>query len=125
LEYQFTCGEDLGERLKLDGAVQIQIYRILQEAISNICRHAEANRITLSLEMKERDFLVTLQDDGSGFDWTKKRGETGRGLNNIRSRASLIEAEVQWLPRPNGGSIFTLRLRGLPYSSAGGTVLEV
>src|SRR6185295_11625196 len=47
LEYEFVCEEDLEERVKLDATVQIQIYRILQEAISNICRHAQAKRIRL------------------------------------------------------------------------------
>jgi len=109
LEYDFTCDADLEERLKLDAAVQIQIYRILQEAISNVCRHAQARRIRLSIGTSGSDVLFTLEDDGRGFDWTKKHGEAGRGLNNIRSRASLIEAEVQWLPRQGGGSMFTLR----------------
>jgi signal transduction histidine kinase len=109
LEYEFRSDEDLEERLRLDGAMQIQIYRILQEAISNVCRHAQAKRIALSIELRENDVLFTLEDDGRGFDWTKKREETGRGLTNIRSRTSLIEAEVQWLPRPGGGSTFTLR----------------
>src|SRR6185295_11823792 len=82
LEYEFTCDEDLEERVKLDATVQIQIYRILQEAISNICRHAQAARVRLSIAIPDGDVLFTLEDDGRGFDWTRRQGDVGRGLNN-------------------------------------------
>jgi len=108
-EYEFSCGEDLEERLGFDAAVQIQIYRIAQETISNICRHAAATRIQLVVQVVDGDFLLTLGDNGRGFDWTGKRTGSGRGLNNIRSRASLIDAQVRWRPNSGGGSTFTLR----------------
>jgi signal transduction histidine kinase/ligand-binding sensor domain-containing protein len=110
-EYQFVCSDDLEERLHFDAAVQIQIYRIVQEAINNACRHAAASRVRLSVEIAGADFIVTLEDNGRGFDMTTRHGKASRGLTNIRSRASLIDAEVHWRTRPGGGVIFTLRKR--------------
>ncbi|MEW6733324.1 MAG: two-component regulator propeller domain-containing protein [Acidobacteriota bacterium] len=108
-DYEFICNDELEERLHLDAGVQIQLYRIVQEAVSNVCRHAQARHVRLVVELPESgDLLVSLEDDGCGFKTTKGT-RTGRGLNNIRSRASLIEAAVEWHSRPEGGTIFTLR----------------
>ncbi len=106
-EYQFNCSDDLEDKLTFDAATQIQIYRILQEAISNICRHAQAKNVSITIDItKDNLFIVTLTDDGCGF---KVGTKTGRGLSNISSRASLIDAEVSWQANPPQGTLFTLK----------------
>lgn len=108
-KYEFVCDPVIDERLKLDAASQIQIYRIVQEAISNVCRHSGATHVKLSLAIEADGALVIeLEDNGRGFD-TGKLGKAGRGLTNIRSRASIIEAKLTLSPRPHGGSLLTLR----------------
>ncbi|HKV41064.1 MAG TPA: ATP-binding protein, partial [Blastocatellia bacterium] len=108
-EYQFVCGEETEDQLTLNAQSKIQVYRIVQEAISNVCRHAEATRVSLSAEIRaDRNFVVTLRDNGHGFDMAGKSRKLGRGLNNIRSRASLIDADVDWSSSPGGGTVFTL-----------------
>ncbi|MFL6333691.1 MAG: two-component regulator propeller domain-containing protein [Pyrinomonadaceae bacterium] len=108
--YDFVCDEDLEERLALAPGVQMQVYRIVQEAVSNVCRHAEAGRVSLSVHLDDAgDFLLKLSDDGRGFDADHKRALKGRGLAGIRARASLIEAEAGWARREGGGTLFTLR----------------
>jgi signal transduction histidine kinase len=106
-EYEFACREGIEERLRLSPVVQIQIYRIFQEAISNVSRHASAGRVRLSIEEMDGGFILTLEDDGCGFDPRSKR--TGRGIANIISRASLIEAAAEWTEREGGGTRFILR----------------
>ena len=108
--YDFVCDEDLEERLALAPGVQMQVYRIVQEAVSNVCRHAEAAHVSLSVHLDDAgDFLLQLSDDGRGFDAENKRALRGRGLAGIRARASLIEAEAGWARREGGGTVFTLR----------------
>jgi hypothetical protein len=111
--YDFACDEDLEERLALAPGVQMQVYRIVQEAVSNVCRHAEAGHVSLSVHLDDAgDFLLKLSDDGRGFDAENKRALKGRGLAGIRARASLIEAEAGWSRRDEGGgTVFTLRKR--------------
>jgi signal transduction histidine kinase/ligand-binding sensor domain-containing protein len=110
--YDFVCDEDLEERLALAPGVQMQVYRIVQEAVSNVCRHAEAEHVSLSVHLDDAgDFLLKLSDDGRGFDADNKRALKGRGLAGIRARASLIEAEAGWARREGGGTVFTLRKR--------------
>jgi signal transduction histidine kinase len=109
-EYEFTCVEDLEERIELAPGVRMQIYRIMQEAVSNICRHAAATRVSLNVSLStDGAFILTLEDDGRDFNPEDKKLKHGRGLTNIRARASLIEAEVAWNRRAGGGTIFTLR----------------
>lgn len=108
-EYEFVCDAGIEERLKLEPTTQIQVYRIVKEALSNICRHSSATRVRLSVTIETNgDLLIELEDNGCGFD-VSKPGKVGRGLTNIRSRASLIEARVNWSALPGGGTIFTLR----------------
>ncbi|MET0645963.1 MAG: two-component regulator propeller domain-containing protein [Pyrinomonadaceae bacterium] len=108
--YDFVCDEDLEERLALAAGVQMQVYRIVQEAVSNVCRHAGAGHVSLRVHLDDAgDFVLKLSDDGRGFDADNKRALKGRGLAGIRARASLIEAEAGWSRREGGGTVFTLR----------------
>jgi signal transduction histidine kinase/ligand-binding sensor domain-containing protein len=136
-EYEFRAPDEMEENIDLDRSNRIQIYRIVQEAISNVCRHAECERVRLVVEAGavqaplaaapdgnlavqtadpgpapseyEGVLVITLEDDGKGIDQSNKRNHVGRGLSNIASRASLIEADATWEPRPGGGTIFRLR----------------
>ncbi len=108
-EYEFVCDDAIEERLQLAPAEQIQIYRILQEAIGNTCHHSSATHVRLVVTSgPEGAWAIELQDNGRGFD-PGCRVSMGRGLANIRSRASLILAEVEWSGRPGGGTTFTLQ----------------
>ena len=112
--YEFICDEGLEERMSLAPGAQMQVYRIVQEAVSNICRHARATRVTLAAHLDDaRVFTLTLEDDGRGFDaGNKKALASGRGIAGIRARASLIEAEVEWKQREGGGTVFLMRKTG-------------
>jgi signal transduction histidine kinase/ligand-binding sensor domain-containing protein len=108
--YEFACEDGLDDKLHLQNAVQIQIFRIVQEAVNNVCRHAGATQVQLSAGVAaDGALLIELADNGCGFDPLNLNGQTGRGLTNIRSRASLIDAEVGWQPGEAGGTVFRLR----------------
>jgi signal transduction histidine kinase/ligand-binding sensor domain-containing protein len=108
-DYEFVTDTGVEERLRLDPASQIQIYRIVQEAISNVCRHSGATQVRLNLSIENAgELLIELEDNGGGFD-LNKLAKKGRGLTNIRSRASVIEASVTWSARPACGTLFTLQ----------------
>jgi signal transduction histidine kinase/ligand-binding sensor domain-containing protein len=113
LASEFACDDGLDERLSFPPAVQMQVYRIVQEAVSNVCRHAHATRVRLSVRLDARgDFVLTLEDDGRGIEAASRKAPGGRGLSGIRARAGLIDAEVRWDKRPadeGSGTVFTLR----------------
>lgn len=93
--YEFICEPELEDRLQLSQIEQIQLYRIVQEALNNICRHAQARQVQLSVRAEDDDLMIEIRDDGKGFDGTAGN-KTGHGLANIRSRANLIGAQVSW-----------------------------
>ena len=122
-EYEFVCEGGIEEKLKLTPADQIQIYRIVQEAVSNICRHSAATRVKVGVAIDVSELLIKVEDNGCGFD-ASKLAKVGRGLTNIRSRASLIEASVSWSARPGGGTVFTMRktVAGFVVRPSGGSL---
>jgi len=106
-EYEFICDDNLEDRLNFSQSVTMQLYRIAQEAISNVCRHANAQKVRFEVALNDDEFVMRLEDDGLGFDLNSQHA--GRGLANIAARASLIEAEVEWLQNNKNGVIFILR----------------
>jgi signal transduction histidine kinase len=109
-DYEFTCDDGLDEKLNLPPSTQIQIYRIAQEALSNICRHSGARHVKMKAALSaDNVFELGIEDDGRGFAESEPRKNSGRGLANIRARASMIDAEVQWSKRDARGVVFILR----------------
>jgi PAS domain S-box-containing protein len=70
---------------KLDYHISLSVFRILQEQLNNIIKHAEAKSVRISIEISERFIDVEVADDGKGFDL--KKIVKGLGLKNIRNRA--------------------------------------
>jgi signal transduction histidine kinase/ligand-binding sensor domain-containing protein len=107
-EYEVIAGEEIEERIKLEPGERIQIYRIAQEIINNICRHSQARHVRLELKTSAvNNLTLTIEDDGAFFAPADLHAQ-GRGLANIHARASLIEAQVAWSKRDGGGTMFCL-----------------
>lgn len=116
-DYEFACDDSLDEKLKLPASTQIQIYRVAQEALSNICRHANAKHVKMSVAITAAGvFALQIEDDGRGFDGSSTKKRPGRGVTNIRARASMIDAAVEWNRREEGGTVFSLRRMNEPGS---------
>jgi signal transduction histidine kinase/streptogramin lyase len=106
--YEFHCDDGVEERSDLSASVQMQIYRIVQEAVSNIWRHAEATEVKMFVTGSDTgDFSLKIEDNGRPFKSQHTNSE-GRGLANMRARASMIDARISWEPRAEGGTVFTL-----------------
>lgn len=107
-EYEFHCDEAIEEQSQLPASVQMQIYRIVQEAVNNIWRHAAATEVKMFVNTSAAgDFSLRIEDNGRPFDSQNNNSE-GRGLPNMKARAGLIDARISWEPRENGGTVFTL-----------------
>jgi two-component system, NarL family, sensor histidine kinase UhpB len=92
----------------LDDDAQIVAYRVVQEGLSNIARHAAAQRVAVSAVREDSDLVVRVDDDGAGFDI----GATprGLGLTGMRERAVLAGGRVCVLSVPGEGTLVELRL---------------
>ncbi len=111
-EYEFHCDDAIEERSQLPASVQMQIYRIVQEAVNNIWRHAAATEVKMFVTSSAAgDFSLRIEDNGRPFDSQNNNSE-GRGLPNMKARAGLIDARISWEPRDDGGTIFTIAKKG-------------
>jgi signal transduction histidine kinase len=111
--YEFVCDGELEEQTNLPANVQMQIYRITQEAVNNLCRHAAPRHVWMKVSSEATGaFNLRLEDDGREFDLAAAQNSDGRGLANMRARAKLIDAEISWVRREGGGTVFTLRRSG-------------
>jgi len=79
------------ENMEVGPGVRENLYRIFQEAVNNALKHAGASRIKVTLARKDKNLLLTIEDDGKGFDYHKaSQRYEGLGLLTMRERASLL-----------------------------------
>ncbi|MEP7264237.1 MAG: sensor histidine kinase [Bacteroidota bacterium] len=83
-----------GEEKRVDGNKELVLYRIIQESLNNIIKHARAQCINVFLGFDNNKLLLEISDDGTGFDInnieTKSIYKNGSGINNMKKRAGLI-----------------------------------
>jgi signal transduction histidine kinase len=83
---------------------EIVLYRIIQELLNNVVKHAEAKNVLVQLVRKNNRFNLTVEDDGKGFDLNSIAKNGGAGLNNIRARAEYLGATVDIQSAPAEGT---------------------
>lgn len=90
---------------------QLQILFIVQEALSNIRKHAHASRVEIRIDDRQ-DFLLSIQDDGVGFEAStvKQKGENHVGLNIMQERAQRLHAKLDVESKENAGTTVKLQL---------------
>lgn len=100
-----------GDGLPLDPQQQLQVIFILQEALSNVRKHAQASRVDVRI-CNEEDFVMGIVDDGRGIDMDAVAARKARhvGLSIMQERARRIHADIAIAARPEGGTIVTLTL---------------
>lgn len=93
--------------------LEIACFRIVQESITNILRHAAATEFLVRLERTDDELVVSVKDDGTGFDLEKKRSAIGAGatvgLVSIEERAFLIGGKVEIQTKPGSGTTICAR----------------
>ncbi|PMY33459.1 sensor histidine kinase, partial [Pseudomonas sp. GW456-L14] len=104
---------------RLPGASEIALFRIAQEGINNILKHARASRVELSLQLADGQAALALADNGVGFALGTPLSSCGSqhlGLAAMRERASLLGGELSWHSAPGHG---TRLLARVPLPAAG------
>jgi signal transduction histidine kinase len=83
------------------------IYRVVQEALNNISKHAEAQTVRITVSVDHREILLSVQDDGKGFDASKQRG---LGLIGIQERVANLGGRVEVESQPGRGTLLAVTL---------------
>ena len=93
---------------EISNKTKIHIYRMLQESLQNIYKHAQANHVDISFNMKKNVIWFAISDDGSGFDLQKAK--KGIGLKNMNSRVSEFEGELDIISEKDKGTTITIKI---------------
>jgi signal transduction histidine kinase len=89
---------------RLPPSVETVVFRVMQEAISNISRHANARNVRILLESNGTAMIARIEDDGLGFEPSRPRGGEGWGLVGMRERVNLIGGKVEVSTAPGSGT---------------------
>jgi signal transduction histidine kinase len=98
--------EKSGTAFPLDGNAGVQVYRVLQEALNNVKRHAGAQEAWVRLQFQDDSISLEVEDHGRGF--APDAGHQGIGLVGMRERAELVGGTLQVARREGGGTIVRL-----------------
>ncbi|GAB4535065.1 MAG: hypothetical protein Fur0018_25210 [Anaerolineales bacterium] len=103
-----------GSPRRLPADVELALYRMAQEALSNVLRHARAQRAELSLRFEARQVVLSVQDDGQGFEPPESPAEFAPGghfgLLGMHERAELIGARLEIHTAPGRGTLLSITL---------------
>jgi signal transduction histidine kinase len=110
---------------RLDPELESTIYRIVQEALTNVSRHAQATKALVRVVERDGVIRASVTDDGRGLPDAERLGprgdglEGGFGMSGMRERAELLGGELEFAPAPGGGTTVSVvvPLAGRPTSS--------
>lgn len=106
----------------LDDKAEIIIFRILQEFFSNTIKHSKADKLTVKVHYNEQSLKICAQDDGVGFNMNNPKIRKGIGLDNMKSRAKLINAKIKLQSEEGKGTSITLTY---PYKESNTSHLNI
>jgi PAS domain S-box-containing protein len=103
-----TTTSDLDERLRLTAPIEQEIYRIAQEALNNVLKHAHASRVSVTFQGDQQVVRLEIVDDGEGFDSHKASG--GYGIESMRERARRLGGTLLVESAPGRGTHLRLEV---------------
>lgn len=102
IKTSFTAPEN---EIKLPDMVKTGLFRIFQESLTNVVRHSNAKKMVISLEYKNNDFILSIADDGKGFDKDKIADKRTLGILGMKERTSMIGGKYEITSEPGKGTV--------------------
>jgi signal transduction histidine kinase len=104
------CSLDLDEGVELDDERSTMVFRILQESLTNVVRHAQASHVEISFLREGDAYRLEVRDDGCGFTPDVMGGKKTFGLLGIRERATVLQGDLEIDSAPGAGTALRLRI---------------
>ncbi|WP_397446453.1 sensor histidine kinase [Polaribacter sp. R77954] len=82
---------DYGLDQRLENNLELAVFRIIQELITNILKHAEAKNATINISLYDKNLNIIVEDDGKGFDIKKVNLNSGMGISSIKTRVEHLK----------------------------------
>jgi two-component system NarL family sensor kinase len=97
------------EEGKLDTHKEAILYRIIQEAVNNVLKHAQASHVEINIA-NEQDVTCTIEDNGIGFDVGVAMRQNGIGLKNIMTRVAFLNGTAEWDSQTGKGTVLSIHI---------------
>lgn len=102
--------EIVGLETRLEPNTETTLFRVLQEIVNNIIKHAKANYISVQLIQHENELTLMVEDNGIGFDTNKINSFEGIGLKNIQSRVAFLNGTINFDSTENKGTTIVIEV---------------
>jgi signal transduction histidine kinase len=89
---------------------QLIVYRIVQELLANVLKHAKASEVFVQCSQSENNFYITVEDDGVGMEQDKTGSAKGIGLENIRRRVEFLQGKLEIESSPGSGTVVNIEI---------------
>lgn len=99
-----------GLNQRIDANVETVLYRVVQECVNNVIKHAGANLLDISLIKDNDGISATIEDNGKGFDTSDTSKFEGIGLKNIKSRIDFLKGSIEWNSSPGNGTLVAIHI---------------
>ena len=102
--------EAVGFTERLDSNEEIILYRVIQESVNNVIKHANASELKIYLEKNNSEIKAVIKDNGRGFDASHPRATDGIGLKNIKARIQYLNGNVKFASVPGTGTEISINV---------------
>jgi signal transduction histidine kinase len=99
------------EKIQLEESVSVSVYRIIQELVNNILKHANAKFTLVQLTFSNDTLLIDVEDDGKGFELTMPDKQKGIGWKNIYSRLEYLNGKLDVQSQPGKGTSIHIEIK--------------
>lgn len=99
VQFQFIGGER-----RYNSSLEVAVFRIIQEALNNVAKHAQASKVEMVLETQPNVVSAVVRDNGRGFEAEEAPGENSFGIRGMKERAALLKGEIRINTAPGKGT---------------------
>ena len=94
----------IGEERRYPSTLEVAVFRIIQEALNNVAKHAKASHVEVALETQPNAVAAVVRDNGLGFVPEEVQGEDNFGIRGMKERAALLNGDIQISSAPDKGT---------------------
>jgi len=109
--YKVQCKfENLGNEIQFDSQQSVALFRIIQEALNNVAKHAKATEVEIKVRQKDENLILEIIDNGVGFDENHKKNPDSYGLIGMKERVFLLDGELSIKSEMNIGTTIKITM---------------
>jgi PAS domain S-box-containing protein len=110
IQCEVICADDKDDESRLDKAQAINLFRIFQEALTNVSQHSGASRVDVEFQQGDEDIVLSVSDNGRGLPEKHTIAQTSYGMRGMRERAAQLDGRINFDSPPGGGFRLTVVL---------------